>query len=105
MEDKKKRGPRTSQAQYEIYVNFIKTYKELRFLKLNAENSERFEEIWSSLTTKLNSCGSGATKTKEEWKRVIIFVFIILVILGTFIYNLSLYIIFVLDIYRVEKFS
>lgn len=76
MENKRKRGPRTTNQQYEIYVEFLREHEEFRMGKLTPQNCDKINLLWSDLTKKLNSCGHGAVKATDEWKRVSLIYFV-----------------------------
>lgn len=82
-----------------MYVNFLESNPIFRQGKITSQNSEEFTRLWGELSQKLNSLGSGAIKTANQWKKVSI-TNMFCVLKETYI---NLYSTCVLDIYRMEK--
>lgn len=50
-----KRGTRTLEEEFQIYVQFLKDNNEFPAGKITAQNSEKFHKLWEDLTIQLNS--------------------------------------------------
>ncbi|CAH0553779.1 unnamed protein product [Brassicogethes aeneus] len=67
-ESRKKRTPRTSRIQYQLYLDELETNEAFRENKFNNENPQVLKKSWEALCTKLNATG-GAIKSIPDWKR------------------------------------
>ncbi|KAK4874963.1 hypothetical protein RN001_014323 [Aquatica leii] len=63
-----------SSEQLQILIDFISTNKILLHGKTKPSEaaSNEIENLWDELTTLLNSCGSGPSKLKSQWKKTFI---------------------------------
>ncbi|KAF5279254.1 hypothetical protein FQR65_LT15459 [Abscondita terminalis] len=63
--------PRTSKAQFSIYLEYLKKHPILITGKLTPTTGpENILKIWSELKDALNSCGDGPVKDIDGWKKV-----------------------------------
>lgn len=67
----KKRKRKTSDEQYELYLNEMENDYVFRSGTINPTLGENYiENKWKSLVNKLNASGNGPQLPVEEWKRV-----------------------------------
>lgn len=69
---KKRRAPRTTNAQYALMLDFCSKHNILLNSRQScntAGTAKEVDKLWSKLATALNNCGSGASKSVDQWKR------------------------------------
>nr|XP_022911052.1 uncharacterized protein LOC111422078 [Onthophagus taurus] len=67
----KRRRVRTTQNQYELYINMLETNKYFRENKVTPDHPNELTKCWEDLVNSLNSSG-GPQKSLNEWKRVFV---------------------------------
>lgn len=71
LKEKVKRGAKINKAQKEQLLSYMETHSRLAKSQMCGSNGNILaDQMWTALAARLNSDGSGATKTVDKWKDV-----------------------------------